>query len=67
MIIISEGIFKVCDFVFLFAEFNVNSFNFISNIICFGTEWKCWFEMLKEVFIGGFSIETSVNFTSSKT
>ena len=44
----------MCNFVFLFATSIVNSFNFISNVICFGTEWKGWFEMHEEVFSGGF-------------
>ena len=44
IIIVSEGVYKVCgvcNFVFSFAASIVNSFNFISNVICFGTEWKC--------------------------
>ena len=54
----------VCNFVFYFTASIVNLSTFISNAIYFGTEWKCWFEMHKEVFSGEFSIETSVNFTS---
>ena len=67
IIIVSGGVYKVCgvcNFVFFFAATIVNSFNFISNLFCFGTEWKCWFEMHEDVYSGGFSIETSVNFTN---
>ena len=53
IIIVSEGVYKVCGvykFVFLVEAFIVYSFNFISNVICFGTEFKCWFEIYKKVF-----------------
>ena len=65
--LVSEGVYKVCgvcNIVFFFAVSIVNSFNLISNVVCFGTEWKCWFEMHKEVLSGGISIEISVNFAS---
>ena len=53
----------MCNFLFFFAAYIVNSFNFISNVIYFAIELKYWFEVHKEVFSGGFSNETCVNFT----
>ena len=44
----------VCNFTFLFAASIVNSFNLISNVICFGTEWNCLFEMHKDVLVMDF-------------
>ena len=37
--------YAVCVICFSLRCINVDLFNFISNVICFGTEWKCWFEM----------------------
>ena len=67
MTIVSEGVYKVCcvcNFVIFFAVFIVNSFNFSFNVICFGSDWKCWLEILKDIFSDEFSIETSIDFTS---